>query len=141
MKLERYPELHNQYLVRTITHHRIWFSRSCLTICKETAVVTFPSIRQNLHTDFLEDFSLICVLFVIGAASIKQLHKVAFFVRSELIVGPEGIIEGEISEFLVIAFVEKPGSGSNHIDTKLTIKGDFSLVEGSYSDADFYTHF
>ena len=54
---------------------------------------------------------------------------------------PEGIIEGEISEFLVIAFVEEPGSGSDHIDTKLTVKGDFSLVEGSYSDADFYTHF
>ena len=71
----------------------------------------------------------------------KQLHKVAFFVRSELIVGPEGIIEGEISEFLVIAFVEEPGSGSDHIDTKLTVKGDFSLVEGSYSDTNFYTHF
>ena len=140
MKLERYPELHNKYLVRTITHHRIWFSRSCLTICKETAVVTFPSIGQNLHTDFLKDFSLICVLFVIGAASMKQLHKVAFFVRSELIMWPEGIVEGEISEFGWVLSIKYSCGISDHIDAYLTVKIDFSLIKRSNSNTYFNTH-
>lgn len=56
-------------------------------------------------------------------------------------MGPEGVIEGEISEFLMIILIEETSSVSDHVDTKLAVKGDFSLVKGSYSDSYFHTHF
>lgn len=56
-------------------------------------------------------------------------------------MGPEGVVEGEISELFVIVLVEETGGGSDHIDAKLAVEGDFSLVEGSDSDSYFYTHF
>jgi len=56
-------------------------------------------------------------------------------------MGPKGIIESEISEFLFVIFIEKTSGRSDHIDTKLTIKSHFSLIEWPHSDTDFNTHF
>jgi hypothetical protein len=72
---------------------------------------------------------------------IKHLHKVASFVRGELIMGPEGIVEGEIPEFFLIVFVEETGGGSDHVHTQLTVKRHFSLIEGPHSHSHFHTHF
>ena len=71
----------------------------------------------------------------------ELLHKVSCFVGSELIVWPEGIIEGKISEFLLIIWVKKTGSISDHVYAKPAVEIDFSLVVGSYSYTDFNTHF
>jgi hypothetical protein len=79
--------------------------------------------------------------FLHRAWVIKQVHKVASVIRRELIMGPEGIVEGEISELFVIVLVEKTGGGSDHVDTKLTVEGHFSLVKGPHSHSHFDTHF
>ncbi len=40
----------------------------------------------------------------------------------------------------MIILIEKTRSGSDHIDTKFTVKSDLSLVEGPHSDTNFNTH-
>lgn len=56
-------------------------------------------------------------------------------------MGPEGVVKSKISKFLFVILIVKTSCGSDHINTKLAVKGDFSLVKGSDSDTDFNTHF
>ena len=55
-------------------------------------------------------------------------------------MGPERVIESEIPELFVIILIEETSGGSDHIDTKLTVKSHFSLIEGPYSYTYLNTH-
>lgn len=66
MKWGRYPKLEEDYLIGTITDHRIRLTGPSLAVSEKAAVITFPSIRQNLQTDFLKDLPLISILVCFG---------------------------------------------------------------------------
>jgi len=97
-------------------------------------MITLPSIGQYLQAHFFEDLLLVCIL-------IRIRDKVSPLIYAKFVMGPKGIIESEISEFLFVIFIEKTSGRSDHIDTKLTIKSHFSLIEWPHSDTDFNTHF
>ncbi len=67
MKLARYPELYDSYLVRAVPDHGVGLSGAGLPISEQTAVVTFPSIGKNLEADLLKNLPLIGILVTIGA--------------------------------------------------------------------------
>jgi hypothetical protein len=70
------------------------------------------------------------------------LHKVATFIGFELIVRPEGVVEGKVSMLVAlwVLGVEEACHISDHIDAKLAVEVTLALVEGSDSDTDFDTH-
>lgn len=82
-------------LVRTVSHHRVGFACTRLAICEETAVVALPCVFEDLDTDLLEDVLLVCVF---GASG----NEVAALVGLELVMRPEGVIEGEVTGLAVL---------------------------------------
>mmetsp|Transcript_64815 Transcript_64815/g.74486 ORF Transcript_64815/g.74486 Transcript_64815/m.74486 type:complete len:200 (+) Transcript_64815:130-729(+) len=81
-------------LIGSIANHGVTLPRPCLTISEQTAMVTFPSIVQNFHTQQLEYFGLINIFVICGMI-------VPLVVGSKAVMRPETMIEGEILGFSV----------------------------------------
>jgi hypothetical protein len=75
-----------------------------------------------------------------GLNNKRKIHKVSSVIGGKLVVGPERVIESEIPELFVIILIEETSGGSDHIDTKFTVKSHFSLIEGPYSYTYLNTH-
>ena len=71
-----------------------------------------------------------------------EIHKVTPFICLELIMRPEGVVEGEVTMLTVfrIVCIKESGHGSLHIDAEPTVEVGLSLIEGSNSNSYFHTH-
>lgn len=58
----------------------------------------------------------------------------------KLVVGPEGVVEGEVAVFIRVVSVEESCHVAHHIDAETAVEGGLSLVEGTHSDSYFHTH-
>jgi hypothetical protein len=70
------------------------------------------------------------------------VHEVAALVGLELVMRPEGVIEGEVTVFAVLEVlgVEQLGHVADHVHAQLAAQVRLTLVEGTHPHSNFYTH-
>lgn len=127
-------------LVGTVSDHGIAFTRPSLAVSKQTAVIALPCIVEDFNTDGFEDSLLVGVLLGIGPRSQMSLLEIARGRRGELVVGPEGIVEGEVAISFRIFEVEQPGGIADHFDAELAVEFNLTSVERTHSHSDFDAH-
>lgn len=70
----------------------------------------------------------------------SRVHEVAGLVGVELVMGPERIIESEITMFLGIVSIEQPGGRPHHVYAQPAVEVLLPLVEWPHSDSNLDTH-
>lgn len=62
-------------LVGTIADHGVALTGAGLSISKQAAVITLPSIVKNFYTNGFKDDLLVCVLLTVGSTSMQILTR------------------------------------------------------------------
>lgn len=72
----------------------------------------------------------------------EEIHEVAFLIDLELVVGPEGIVEGIVAVLAVLGVlgVVEASHVADHIHAQLAVEVGLALVEGPHPHSHLYTH-
>ena len=127
----------NDTFILAVAKDRIRLARACLTIRKESTIETLPGFVEHSGTQFVPNFLLICVV----ASWVR--HRVSNGVVGESVVGPKGVVKGELAWFFLASQIVDCNFLVSHFDAQLLVLFCFLCVERSHSNCNVncFCHF
>lgn len=72
----------------------------------------------------------------------EEVHEIALLIDLELVMGPEGIVEGIVAVLAVLGVlcVVEASHVADHVHAQLAVEVGLTLVKGPHPHSHLYTH-